>query len=235
MSRFIIDLRVGPRTLDLAANLLASVALCCVGQALPLITMDNYPPYPAAILQVFGQVKHGRRRGGRGRRKRPRLKPPPGLLVGVVEKVRNASGRLLKVRTHAVFGRLKDIRQRIRRLHIGKEINTAHIERLNGTMRTQQARLTRRTRNGSRLTEMLQWAVWLWRDLYNWVRPHGSLEGRSPAMALGLTQGLWTIQQYVQHPVHVSDWQRSLWDEARKDALESALDAYKRKKNLPTS
>jgi IS5 family transposase len=56
--------------------------------------------------------------------------------------------------------------------------NSGGVERLNGTIRTQQARLTQRTPNGSRLAEMLQWALWLWRDLYNWVRPHGSLEGR---------------------------------------------------------
>ena len=215
--------------------LTASVAACCNGNPAPLLLIDNHLPYPAAILQVFGVVKHGRRRHGRGRKKHPRLKPPPGLRVGVVDKIRDATGNLLGVRTRALFGRLGDIRQQIRELGIGREINTSHIERFNGTARGQQARLARRTRNGSRLAEALQWALWLWRDLYNWTRAHGSLHGRSPAMALGLAEDVWSVRQYVNHPVHVSDLQRDIWAEEREELLTSALDAKNRKKALPTS
>lgn len=235
VSRFLIDLRLGPRTLESAAELITSVAACCTGQPLPLMLIDNHLPYPAAILQVFGLVQHRRRRYGHGRFKHRRLKPPPGLLVGVVHKIRDATGNLKQVRTRALFGRLKEIRQRIRKLHIGQTINTAHIERLNGTMRGQVARLGRRTRNGSRRRRTLQWALWLWRDLYNWTRAHGSLDGRSPAMALGLATSLWTVQQYVEQPVHVSDLQHQLWAEQREILLASALETRKRKKRLPTS
>jgi hypothetical protein len=221
--------------LESAAELLASVAGCCVGQPLPLLLVDNHLPYPAAILQVFGRVRHGRRRHGRGRFKHPRLDAPAGLLAGVVCKIRDAGGNLLRVRTRRLFGKLKDLRRRIRQLHIGQDINTAHIERLNGTIRGQVARLARRTRNGSRRRRPLQWALWLWRDLYNWVRPHGGLDGRTPAMALGLAEQVWTVRQYVEQPVHVSDLQRDLWAEQRKSALESALEAHERRKPLPTS
>jgi hypothetical protein len=235
VSRFVIDVRLGARTLESAAELVASVAAACVGGPLPLVLIDNHLPYPAAILQVFGVLRHGRRRHGRGRRKHPRLKPPTGLLAGVVEKVRDATGNLLRVRTRRLFGSWRELRRRIRGLHIGQDINTAHIERLNGTIRGQIARLGRRTRNGSRRRRPLQWALWLWRDLYNLVRPHAALDGRTPAMALGLTDQVWTVPQYVEHPVHVSDLQREIWAEQRKSLLESALDAYERKKRLPTS
>ena len=230
-----IDVRLAPRTLESAIELVGSVAACCVGRALPLLLVDNHLPYPAAILHVFGEVLHGRRRNGKGRRKLPRLKPPPGLLAGVVLKIRDAAGNLLRVRTRALFGRRKDIRRRIRQLGIGQEINTAHIERINGTIRGQVARLGRRTRNGSRRRRTLQWALWLWRDLYNWTRAHASLLGRSPAMVLGLAQALWSVRQYVNYPVHVSDLQRDLWAEQRQELLPSALEARTRKKQLPTS
>lgn len=230
-----IDVRLAPRTLASAAELLASVAGCCTGQPLPLLLMDNHLPYPAAILQVFGEVLHRRRHRGRGRRKLPRLKPPPGLLAGVVLKIRDATGNLVRVRRRALFGRRKDIRRRIGELGIGRGINTAHIERLNGTIRGQVARLGRRTRNGSRRRRTLQWALWLWRDLYNWTRAHASLLGRSPAMAVGLTEKLWTVRAYVNYPVHVSALQRDLWAEDRQEWLTSALEARKRKKQLPTS
>ena len=210
--------------------------MACVPTApLPLLLIDDHLPYPAAILQVFGVIRHRRRKRGRGRFKYPDLKPPPGLLTGVVQKVRNATGKLLRVRTRALFGSKRDIQRRIRRLHLGKQINTAHIERLNGTLRGQQARLTRRTRSGSRLVEALTWSLWLWRDLYNWIHPHGSLNGGTPAMALGLATAAWTVDQYVDHPVHVSDLQRELRAEERQSWLTSALDSTKHRKALPTS
>jgi transposase InsO family protein len=197
---------------------------------------DDHLPYPAAILQVFGVIQHRRRRHHRGRKRHPRLKSPPGLGVGVVKKVRDARGHLVKVTRHALFGRRKDIEQRIRQLGIGTQINTVHLERCNGTLRSQQSsRLGRRTRNGSRRTALLEGALWLWRDLYNWTRVHGALVGQSPAMALGLARQVWTVLSYVRHPVHVSDLQRDIWAEERTAAQESALDQYFHKKALPTS
>ena len=184
-SRFIIDVRLGARTLESAAQLVASVALAC-RPTLPLLLIDDPcpeprrdRPYPAAILQVFGLIRHRRRKRGRGRLKHPDLKPPPGLLVGVVKKTRDERGNLLGVTTKALFGSRKAIVRRIRRAEVGEQINTSPIERLNGALRGQQARLARRTRSVSRLAEALQHSLWLWRDLYNWTRPHGSLDGRS--------------------------------------------------------
>lgn len=79
-SRFLIDLRLGPRTLELAAELVASVAMATGSmQPLPVLLIDDHLPYPGAILQVFGLIRYRRRKRGRGRRKHPDLKPPPGL------------------------------------------------------------------------------------------------------------------------------------------------------------
>jgi hypothetical protein len=232
----VIDLHVGPRTLEAAAHLMASVATACRNSPrLPLLLVDDHLPYPSAMLQVFGQLRHRRRRRGCGRRKHPDLKPPPGLLAGVVAKRRDERGNLLGVRTRALFGRRRDIQQRLHRLGLGRQINTAHVERLNGTLRNQQARLTRRTRSGSRRLERLRDSLWLWRDQYNWTRPHGSLLGRTPAMALGLTEAVWSLHRYLWHPVHVSDLDRQVWEEERKNLLTSALENKKVRKLLPAS
>lgn len=236
VSRFLIDLRVGPRTLELAKELVASVALCRgTDGAFPLLLIDDHLPYPSAILQVFGKIRHGRRRRGRGRKKLPRLRPPPSLLVGVVHKLRDATGNLLGVETRALFGRRKEIRQRIVELGLGREINTSHVERLNGTLRGQQTRLARRTRNVSRGEKWLQWALWLWRDLYNWVHPHGSLEGQTPAMAMRLTDRVWSVLRYIRYPVHVDQLTQDIWAEDRKTTVTSDLDRYNSRKTLPTS
>ncbi len=216
-------------------ELTASVAVYSKEQGFPLILIDDHLPYPRAILQVFGQIKHCRRKNGRGRLKYPRLKAPADLQVGVVKKLRDQRGNLLKVSTKALFGTKKQIERRIKKLGIGQKINTSHMERLNGTIRGQQARLARRTRNGSRLERMLQYSIWLWRDLYNWTRVHYTLLDETPAMALGLSSQVWSVRQYVLHPVHVSEFQRWHWAEQRKGVLESAIDVYKRNKALPIS
>jgi hypothetical protein len=234
-ARFVMEIRLGPRTLDSARELLASVAQWCrPGQPL-LIEADEHRPYPQAILDLFGVTRFRRRRHGRGRLKHPDLKSPPGLLFGVVHKVRDACGNLLRVTRRRIFGRRRDMVKLLRRLKLGWRINTGHIERLNGTMRTQQTRLARRTRNVSHAAKALQWALWLWRDIYHWVHPHHSLIDRTPAMAMGLTQAKWTVRDYVRYPVHVGTLQRALWAEQRETLLTIGLNGRKHRKPLPTS
>jgi hypothetical protein len=234
-SRFLLETIIGPRTLETASQLTASVALYSKDRDPPLILIDDHLPYPQAILQVFGDIKHRRRKNGRGRFKYPRLKPPADLQVGVVKKLRDERGHLLKVSSKALFGKKKEIEKRIRKLGVGQKINTSHMERLNGTIRGQQARLIRRTRAGSHLEKMLQYSIWLWRDLYNWARPHYSLLDETPAMALGLAEEVWSVLNYILYPVHVSDLVRQDWAEQRNSVLESAVDVYKRNKALPIS
>ena len=255
-TRFVIDLRVGPRTKETAVQLVGSVALCGKSSANrkpssrkpPLFLVDDHLPYPSAILEVYGRIRHGRRRKGRGRRKHPRLAPPEGMLAGVVKKIRDAKGNLLGVKTRGLFGSKKAVIERVRRLGIGETINTSHVERINGTLRGQQARLTRRTsqiRRGGRVIShrrrFLDWSLQLWRDLYNWTRPHRSLpvaaqrRPETPAMAEGLTDHVWSVWEYVNYPVHVSDLMRDIWAEERENVVTSALERKQPCKTVPTS
>jgi hypothetical protein len=219
----------------MARELLASVATYCRPQEPLLLLADDHRPYPQAILSVFGVTRFRRRRHARGRRKHPDLKPPPGLLVGIVSKVRDSTGNLLRVKTRRLFGRLKDIRQKILDLKLGHTINTAHVERLNGTLRGQQTRLARRTRNVSRGEDWLAWALFLWRDLHHWTRRHHALHGRTPAQALVLTDHVWSVPEYVRYPVHVSSLQRAIWAERREELLTIGLYHQKHRQPLPTS
>jgi hypothetical protein len=239
-TRFALVMALGPRTLESAVSMLGVVAGCC-GEQLPLLLMDAHRPYPSAILQVFGEVQHRRRRrrrggqGGRGKFKHKRLKPPRGLLAGVVDKVHDAAGNLLRVKTRVLFGRRKDICRKIKKHKLGQGINTAHVERFNGTARGRLARLARRTRALSRRGTPLRAALGLCRDAYNWVHPHRSLQGQTPAMAIGLAQETWTMQRYVTYPVHADDLQHALWIEEQEKLTRSALNNQKAHKSVPTS
>jgi hypothetical protein len=228
-------LHVAPRSLEAAIALVVSVAMVCVAGGYPLFLIDDHRPYVSALLQVFGRVKHRRRPRRRGRKRHPVLKPPPGLLVGVVQKVRDAQGPLRKVRPKALFGTRRQIEARLRELGLGRVINTAHLERFNGTVRGRQCRLARRTRQLSRRSDLLQAALWVFRDLYNGIKVHGSLGDRTPAMALGLSDHPWSLREYICYPVHVNDLQRDIWVEERKALQESALDRHLRKRVVPIS
>jgi hypothetical protein len=97
-TRFLIDLRIGPRTLELARALVSLVALCWSPEGPLAILADDHRRYPQAILRIFGITPYRRRRSGRGRKKHPDLKPPSGLLVGIASKLRDASGNLVGVK-----------------------------------------------------------------------------------------------------------------------------------------
>jgi hypothetical protein len=60
-------------------------------------------------------------------------------------------------------------------------------------------------------------------------------ESETPAMALGLTQEVWSVLKYVLYPVHVRDLPYRDWAEQRNSVLESAVDSYERHKSLPIS
>ena len=233
-TRFVLVMALGPRNMESAVAMLGQVAGCCRGK-MPLLLMDGHRPYPAAILQVFGQVLHGRRRNGRGRLKCKRLKPPPGLLVGIVEKVRDAAGNLLRVKTWALFGRRKQIIRRIRKLKLGSGINTEHVERFNGTARGRLARLARRTRDLSRRRTQLRAALGLCRDVYNWVHPHDAHKGATPAVAIGLAQERWTMRRYISYPVHIDPLQLAIWVEEQENRVRSALEPVQPRHSMPTS
>ena len=228
-----LECLVGPRTLEMARELLASVAECCQPEAPLLLEADEHRPYPQAMLDIFGVTRFRRRKRGRGRLKHPDSKPAPGLMIGIVHKERDERGRILSMKSKRLCGRKKDILRHLKRHRAGCQINTSHLERLNGTCRTQQARLARRTRNRTIKADRLQASLWLWRDLYGWTRCHGSLGKRTPAMAIGLATHVWTVRQYVLRPVHLSQVQRMLRQERHQQLLTTGLYDQKHRKPLP--
>jgi len=62
-------------------------------------------------------------------------------------------------------------------------ISTSHVERSNLTMRMSMRRFTRLTNAHSKKIENHCHALALYFLWYNWMRPHASLNGRTPAMA----------------------------------------------------
>ncbi len=77
-------------------------------------------------------------------------------------------------------------------------VSTSYVERNNLTMRMSMRRFTRLTNAFSKKIENHTHSVALHFMYYNFCRQHKSLDGISPAMAAGVTDRLWDIEDIVR-------------------------------------
>jgi hypothetical protein len=226
-SLFVLWVHWGPRTQESAAWLIAQVVARLCG--LPVWLSDGWKAYPAALLQVLGRVYRRRRRGTRGRHPKPRLVPPHHLFYSQVVKVRDRTGKLLRVVPRVVYGGPRRFVTAMASRGLRPAIQTAFMERWYGTLRGLCAPLRRRTRCGSASQSRHHARVWLLVDLYNFVLPHKSLRQqgrpRTPAMAIGLAGHVWGYRDYIWHPVHPDPLGHQLMQQRVKELLTPALEA----------
>jgi transposase-like protein len=227
-SWFLLWGNVGPRTQEQAAVMLAQVVARV--RELPLFLTDGWKAYSAALLQVLGIVYRRRRRGRVGRKPKPRLVAPKHLLYAQVVKVRNQRGQVVEVDTRVVFGGPRRFMKQLRLRQLGTTIQTAFMERWYGTLRGLVAPLRRRTRCLSWSRGRHRGRLWLMVSLYNFVMPHKSLRQghtrRTPAMAIGLTNHVWSYREYIWLPVHADPVLRQQMDEQIEHRLTPALQGY---------
>ena len=77
------------------------------------------------------------------------------------------------------------------------EICTSHCERLNGTIRNYTKRMCRLTYAFSKKWENHQASLALFFMAYNYAKPHKSLKKRTPAMAHGLADHVWSVRELL--------------------------------------
>jgi IS1 family transposase len=224
-SWFLLWVDFGPRTQDTAATLIAQVVART--QALPLFLTDGWQAYTAALLQVVGIVYRRRRRGKVGRKPKPRLVAPQTLFYAQVVKVRNTAGQVVEVSRRVVFGGPRRFGKQLCLRQLGTTIQTAFMERWYGTLRGLVAPLRRRTRCLSWSRARHRGKVWVMVSLYNFVMPHKSLRQghtlRTPAMAIGLTDHVWSYREYIWLPVHTDPTLTKQMDERMAQLLTPAL------------
>ena len=224
-SWFLLWVDFGPRTQEQAAMLIAQVV--ARARELPLFLTDGWKAYPAALLQVIGVIYRPRRRGQVGRKPKPRLVAPKDLGYAQVVKVRNKAGHVVEVSRRVVFGGPRRFVKQLHQRELGETIQTAFMERWYGTLRGLVAALRRRTRCLSWSRPRHRGRVWLLVSLYNFVMPHKSLRQgrtqRTPAMAIGLTDHVWSYQEYLWLPVHAAPALTQQMDERIAHLLIPAL------------
>jgi hypothetical protein len=105
-----------------------------------------------------------------------------------------------------VQGTATTVAQLLERTQGGGVLNTSFIEPLNGTFRSRQVWLERRTWHGARQRRQLHAVMHLVGTVYNFCTPHASLQtpegrNRTPAMAAGLTDQCWSVGRLLHYQV----------------------------------
>src|SRR5436305_86019 len=202
------------RDRSLADRLLAHVRACCQPLRALLVCTDGWNAYPGSIRRAFREKV--KQTPGRGR---ACLQVWPQLVIGTVIK-RTVKRRVVEVTRCVAYGSLKRAAVLLRRSAGGTMLNTAFIERLNGTMRERLASLTRKCRHAAHRLEALHSGMYLLGTTYNfcWVhhelsavreaatgKRHASRE-RTPAMAAGLTDHVWRVSELLCYKIAPAPW-----------------------------
>ncbi len=201
------------RDKKLTDRLLQQVRAC--GQALRalLVCTDGFGAYPNSIRGAFREkVKET---AGCGR---ACLRVWSQLHIGTVIK-HTAKKRIVQVTRHLAHGTLEQAMVLLQRSHGGTMLNTAFIERFNGTMRERLATLTRKCRHAARRLDTLHTGMYLLGTTYNFCWAHQELSWRAdetsgrrawvactPAMASGLTDHVWSLFELLSYKIAPSLW-----------------------------
>ena len=198
------------RSRPLADQLLHRVRACAKSGCRLLVITDGWSAYPKAIARAF-RSKVARQ----GRRGRCQLQVWATLGIATVVKHTTQAGKsVFNLTQHIVRGSAEFVGQQLTASHGGLLINTAFIERLNATFRQRLAPLTRRTRHAARCTQTLHAAMFLLGTTYNFCTVHFALrlptfddpalprwQQRTPAMAAGLTDHVWSIHELLAYQI----------------------------------
>jgi len=148
------------------------------------------------------------RTGRPGRPRQPIRVPPPDLTYATVPKTR-ANGRVVQVEPRVVFGAVVAVLAALAVSLVSRVVNTFFIERPNGTDRHRNGRKVRKSYGFSKdwgVPEALTYFT-LYSSNFCWavrtLRVRGSAghwQQRTPAMAAGLTDHVWSLQEWASLP-----------------------------------
>ena len=177
-------------------------------EAIELLTSDEYAPYKGAIHQAYGEQVIPPPTGKPGRPKKPYHLPPQDLTYATVHKTRQ-QGRVVAVEFRTVFGTEESLRQALADSAVSSQVNTAFIERHNGSDRHRNARKTRKSYCFSKDWQVHEAVTYFTMYSYNFCWPirtlrekdeHGRYHPRTPAMAARLADHVWSLQEWLTFP-----------------------------------
>ena len=203
-SRLVVSLVVGKRTAEATHALVRDFRRRTGGRVMRLMTSDEYPVYEDAIRAAYGQMVIPPRAGRPGRPRKPYTAVPPAVTYATVHKEKE-NNRVVRVSTRVVFGTLLALAVSA----VSRAVNTCFVERHNGTARGRCSRKVRKTYGFSKDWDVHRAATVLSYFSYNFCWPvrtlrvrgaDGRWRKRTPAMAAGLTDHVWSLPEWLTYP-----------------------------------
>jgi len=210
------------RDRTLIERLVALVAACASFGPLLFVT-DGLTTYIDVVRKAFRTRQSGT--GGR-----PRLLIWPDLVIAQV--IKQYAGRAVTGTIHRlIHGSVRMFLTLLWSTPGCQVLNTAFIERLNGTFRSRLAVFGRRTRLSARNTATVERGMYLVGTLYNFCMVHSSLRTqaagkRTPAMAAGITDHVWRVAELLHYRVPPPPWQPPPRRGRRSRALQILIERW---------
>lgn len=207
--RLVLGVVFGQREQRNIQKLMKQVKRQLQGRVPRLITTDGYAGYAEVFERVFGVMLKPKHKRGEPNPGGPRRRVPAELTHAVVQK-RVEKGRVVQVTRKLVLGKRKNLEAALEASAVSNTVNTSFVERHNATDRHFNARKHRRTYCFSKDWEVHVAAGYFVFYSYNFcwcVRTlrskgkHGAYKRRTPAMAAGLADHVWSIQEWLGYPV----------------------------------
>jgi IS1 family transposase len=207
-SRLVLAVVPGARDVESVEEVVGEYKYRTGGRVPELVTSDDYPAYETALLEAYGQEITTTSTGKMSRRMIPEKVPPPSLNYATVEK-RRERGRVVEVVTRVVFGTMAAVQAALAKSKASRCINTSFLERQNATDRHHNARKVRKTYTFSKDWRVHEAMTYFTMYSYNFCWPVRTLDERddgghwrrrTPAMAAGLADHVWTIREWITMP-----------------------------------
>jgi hypothetical protein len=200
----------GARSIENAEEAVQEVHGRTAGRSDVLFTSDEHPAYETAVGHVYGEPEPPRPPGTPGRG--PVLPPrqaPPDLTYATVRKERE-KGRVVSITLAVVLGTWQAVAAALKRTGTSRTVNTSFVERHHGTDRHRNARKARRTYRFSKDWRVHEAMTYFTMYSYNFCWPvrtlrrrdgGGAWQGRTPAMAAGLSDHVWSLKDWLTFSV----------------------------------
>lgn len=207
-SRLVLAVVPGARDAEAVEEVVGEVKDRTGGRVLGLVTSDDYPAYETALLEAYGQEVTTTATGRPSGKMVPDKVPPTGMNYATVEK-RREKGRVVEIITRVVFGTMAAVQAALAKSKASRRVNVSFLERQNATDRHRNARKVRKTYTFSKDWRVHEAMTYFTMYNYNFCWPvrtlnerddEGHWRRRTPAMAAGLADHVWTMRDWITMP-----------------------------------
>ena len=219
-SRLIVTLVIGRRETETARQALVDFYCRSDGDLTPLITSDEYAPYLSVIVETYGVRKEElelteEQKAEYDYEGMAEVYFPVEMAYATVHKEREG-GHVVGVEKRVVLGTEQQVAETLAHGSTSQTVNTSYVERYHGTQRHFNARKARKVYTFSKELVFHVAVTWLCVTFYNFGWMPRTLRERiqeeppryryrTPAMAAGLTDQVWSMADILSYPLFPSN------------------------------